>query len=85
MEELNYSFLSAKQVTQWLGVSKTVLRKLRQEPDFPSPVRIAGSARWRSDELSAWAESRRRIQPGEMTPACARSTASRSSAQPPSS
>ncbi len=50
------------QVAEKLTVSRaTVWRYVASNKDFPRPIKLSrGCARWRSDEVDAWIDSRER-------------------------
>ena len=59
----NYDLLTRKQVEQKVQLTTSTIYRLMRDGRFPLPLKIGPSAvRWRSDELSAWLESRPRAE-----------------------
>ena len=64
----HYDLLTRKQVEQKVQLTTSSIYRLMRQRKFPTPIRIGDNAvRWRSDELSAWLESRPRAE-GEIIP-----------------
>ena len=60
---MNYDLLTRKQVEQKVQLTTSSIYRLMRQRKFPTPIRIGDNAvRWRSDELSAWLESRPRAE-----------------------
>lgn len=54
--------LSASQVMDVLGVSRTTLYRITRDEAFSEAVRIGGRAvRWRADEIAEWIGRRDRV------------------------
>ncbi len=50
-------FLSDKKVADRYEIGRsTVWRWLKTNPDFPPPIKLAGSTRWKLSDLLAWEE-----------------------------
>lgn len=48
-------FLTDKDVAERYSIGRaTVWRWVKTAPGFPSPVKLAGSTRWRLEDLIAW-------------------------------
>ena len=56
-EPQNPLLLTASQLAKTLNLSERTLWRLRSAGKLPKPVRIAGSVRWRFDEITIWIES----------------------------
>lgn len=59
-------FLPITRVAERYATTKhSIYRWLRDDPDFPAPIRLPGKTlRWRPSELEAW-EATRRVGPDE--------------------
>ncbi|MDE0331482.1 MAG: helix-turn-helix domain-containing protein [Nitrospinae bacterium] len=54
--------LTMKQVCELVGLSHTTIHRLRNENDFPSPIKLGQAAvRFRRDEVEAWLANRPRV------------------------
>lgn len=54
--------LTMKQVCEFVGLSHTTIHRLRNENDFPSPIKLGQAAvRFRRDEVEAWLANRPRV------------------------
>ena len=51
--------LTANDIGDLLGTSRTLVYKLMQEHDFPKPIRIGTAVRWDEREVTAWIQARR--------------------------
>ena len=45
---------NAKSLALRLGVSKRQVFRLKSKGELPAPLKIGGSIRWISDEISSW-------------------------------
>lgn len=56
--------LTIDEVIEIVGVSRTVIWKLRKRGDFPLPLKLSpgmtGATRWRASEIQTWIETRER-------------------------
>ena len=53
--------LTAREVTQGVGISRATLYRLLAAGTFPKPLKITSTAvRWPASEVREWANSRRR-------------------------
>lgn len=50
--------LTAKEVADLLRVGRSTIYDLISRYDFPRPLEIGGSRRWREDEVLAWRDAR---------------------------
>lgn len=58
---MDYQLLSRPQVTEMTGLVTTSIYRMMREGKFPLPLKLSPQCvRWRSDEITAWAESRER-------------------------
>ena len=65
---MSYNLMTRKQVQEKVQLTRSSIYRLMRQGRFPLPLKIGPSAvRWRSDELSAWLESRPRAE-GEIIP-----------------
>ena len=46
--------LTPKAVAKFLSVHPRTLSRLAHSSEFPQPIRIGRSLRWRADQISAW-------------------------------
>ena len=54
--------LTMKQVCQLVGLSHSTIHRLRNEDDFPSPIKLGQAAvRFRRNEVEAWLADRPRV------------------------
>ena len=54
--------LTMKQVCQLVGLSHSTIHRLRNEDDFPSPIKLGQAAvRFRRNEVEGWLENRPRV------------------------
>ena len=49
--------VSARDLARMLSVSLATVRRLDSAARLPRPVRLAGSVRWRADEIRRWCEA----------------------------
>ena len=60
---MTYDLLTRKQVEEKVQLTTSSIYRLMRAGKLPAPIRIGENAvRWRSDELSAWIESRPRAK-----------------------
>ena len=59
------SFMKAKDVAEWLGVSESAIYKWVSGGDFPKPYKLGNAdaqraaSRWDREEIKQWLEKRR--------------------------
>ena len=62
MEELNGTLdpiVSPTQVTQWVGLSKPTIWRMRRANTFPVPLRLSpGRVGWRTSVIESWLRER---------------------------
>ena len=52
------SLLTIVDVGQMIGLGRSSIYTLRASGDFPAPVKIGRSVRWRADEVQVWINRR---------------------------
>ena len=55
------SLLTTKEAAELVGTSRYTINRLRAENDFPIPIRLRGSLRFRRDEIERWLANRPRV------------------------
>jgi prophage regulatory protein len=50
--------LAIAEVSKSLGLSQSQIYALVRERDFPSPIRIGRSSRWRTSTVNAWIDAK---------------------------
>ena len=50
-----------KETSKLVGISTHTINRLRREDDFPIPIRLRGTIRFRRDEVEAWLLDRPRV------------------------
>ena len=50
--------ISGEQVAERLDISKRTVWRLDDAGKLPAPIRIGGSVRWSSDEITRWIKAR---------------------------
>lgn len=48
------TLISLKQVTEKIGVGKSMIYKMIKDGDFPRPVKIGSISRWVEEDVDAW-------------------------------
>ena len=62
--------LRRREVERITGLSRSSIYRLKQDGDFPRPVRVGPSAvRWKESDIAAWLESRP-VTRSEVGPSC---------------
>lgn len=54
------SLLAIAEVSKSLGLSQSQIYALVRERDFPKPIRIGRSSRWRTSVVNAWIDAKER-------------------------
>jgi predicted DNA-binding transcriptional regulator AlpA len=58
--------LSVAHVAAFLGTSaRGVYNRLHRGSDFPPPIRIGSSLRWRVEDITAWLDDHRDVEVGQ--------------------
>lgn len=50
----NSLYLSVDQLAQRFGVSKDSIWRWKRKGDFPAPVKLGGTTRWRLSDIEEW-------------------------------
>lgn len=63
---MHVNYISDRQLAERFGVDRaTIWRWARTDKSFPHPIKLsAQTARWRSDEVDAWENSRAELRAG---------------------
>ena len=56
-EHVNKLLLRDHEAAEMLGISRSSVHRLRNTGQFPLPVRMGASVRWRKVELEQWVEA----------------------------
>jgi len=59
----NQYLLSAKELSQRLGVSISSIYQWRKSQGFPAPLALGAISRWRWGDVLEWLDARPRVQP----------------------
>ena len=50
-------YLSDKQLAERYAVTRGTVWRWKREESFPQPIKLAGSTRWRLQDIEAWEQS----------------------------
>ena len=56
----NDKYLSIKELCEYLGITRTTFCLMRKtNPDFPKPIKIMASGKWKKSEIDSYLEGTR--------------------------